>query len=117
MFTGTADLDVHVAYKSAADVFLDTDLYNAHSTAADVLYAGVPIVTFPGTRMASRQASSSHCRFKRMWPHTSLNRRLNRRLNRHLNSSMASRIAAAITSVGLRRGGGGHVMLTYADVC
>ena len=58
VFTGTADLDVHVAYKSAADVFLDTDLYNAHSTAADVLYAGVPIVTFPGTRMASRHASA-----------------------------------------------------------
>ena len=52
IFTGTADLAVHVAYKSAADLFLDTALYNAHSTAADVLYAGVPMVTLAGTRMA-----------------------------------------------------------------
>jgi len=44
VFTGTADLEVHVAYKSAADLFLDTALYNAHSTAADVLFAGVPMV-------------------------------------------------------------------------
>ena len=47
-----------MAYKSAADLFLDTDLYNAHSTAADVLFAGVPIVTMGGTRMASRIAAS-----------------------------------------------------------
>ena len=44
VLTGTADLEVHVAYKSAADLFLDTALYNAHSTAADVLFAGVPMV-------------------------------------------------------------------------
>ncbi len=58
VFTGTADLEVHVHYKSAADLFLDTDLYNAHSTAADVLFAGVPVVTLPGTRMSARIASS-----------------------------------------------------------
>lgn len=49
---------MHVHYKSAADLFLDTDLYNAHSTAADVLFAGVPMVTMAGTRMSSRIAAS-----------------------------------------------------------
>jgi protein O-GlcNAc transferase len=58
VFTGTADLEVHVHYKSAADLFLDTDLYNAHSTAADVLFAGVPILTLAGSRMSARIASS-----------------------------------------------------------
>lgn len=35
----------HLLYKSLADIHLDTRVYNAHSTAADVLWAGVPSVT------------------------------------------------------------------------
>jgi predicted O-linked N-acetylglucosamine transferase (SPINDLY family) len=31
---------------------LDTDTYNAHSTAADTLWAGVPVLTMASTRMA-----------------------------------------------------------------
>ncbi len=50
-FAGSAALEDHIGYKSSADLFLDTDMYNAHSTAADVLFAGVPMVTLAGTRM------------------------------------------------------------------
>jgi len=57
-FTGSADLRDHVGYKSAADLMLDTDVYNAHSTAADALFAGVPLLTMAGTRMVGRIASS-----------------------------------------------------------
>mmetsp|Transcript_38038 Transcript_38038/g.82410 ORF Transcript_38038/g.82410 Transcript_38038/m.82410 type:complete len:505 (-) Transcript_38038:40-1554(-) len=57
-FTGSADADVHVTYKSVAELMLDADLYNAHSTAADTLWAGVPLITLSGTRMASRIAGS-----------------------------------------------------------
>ena len=32
------------------DVLLDTTLFNAQTTAADMLWAGVPIVTWPSTR-------------------------------------------------------------------
>ena len=31
-----------------ASVFLDTPLYNGHSTAADLLWAGVPAAVLPG---------------------------------------------------------------------
>jgi hypothetical protein len=41
-----------------ADVFLDTPLVNAHTTGCDVLWAGCPLITLPGTTMASRVAAS-----------------------------------------------------------
>ena len=50
--------DIHVARAALADVFLDTPLVNAHTTACDVLWAGVPIVTLPLRRMASRVCAS-----------------------------------------------------------
>jgi protein O-GlcNAc transferase len=31
-----------------ADLFIDTPLVNAHTSATDVLWAGVPLVTLPG---------------------------------------------------------------------
>jgi predicted O-linked N-acetylglucosamine transferase (SPINDLY family) len=34
--------------KALAHVFLDTPQYNGHGTATDALWAGIPIVTFPG---------------------------------------------------------------------
>lgn len=40
------------------DLFLDDLDYNAHSTAADALWAGVPVLTTPGTQFASRVAAS-----------------------------------------------------------
>lgn len=41
-----------------ADLFLDTRTYNAHSTAADALWAGVPLLTAPGDGFAGRVGAS-----------------------------------------------------------
>ena len=48
----------HLARASMATVFLDTLLVNAHTTAMDVIWAGLPLVTTPDTRFASRVAAS-----------------------------------------------------------
>lgn len=37
---------------------LDTPLYNSMTTACDILWAGVPLVTIPGLKMASRLGAS-----------------------------------------------------------
>jgi len=50
--------DEHLARISLADLFLDTFPYNAHTSAIDSLWAGVPIVTKIGNTFASRLASS-----------------------------------------------------------
>ena len=41
-----------------ADLFLDTEMYNAHSTALESLFCGVPLITCPGDSYASRVSSS-----------------------------------------------------------
>lgn len=41
-----------------ADLFLDTDPYNAHTTASDALWAGCPVLTSPGRTFAARVAGS-----------------------------------------------------------
>ena len=41
-----------------ADLFLDTDPYNAHTTASDALFAGCSVLTAPGATFASRVAAS-----------------------------------------------------------
>jgi predicted O-linked N-acetylglucosamine transferase (SPINDLY family) len=48
----------HLARLRLADLFLDTHLYNAHTTACDALWAGVPLVTCAGQSFASRVAAS-----------------------------------------------------------
>ena len=48
----------HLARHRAADLFLDTHRYNAHTTACDALWAGLPLVTCPGTRFPARVAAS-----------------------------------------------------------
>lgn len=40
------------------DLFLDTEDYNAHTTASDALWAGCPVLTRPGETFASRVAGS-----------------------------------------------------------
>ena len=58
VFAGHAERDVHFARQALADLFLDTLPYGAHATAADALWAGLPVLTqmggiFPGRVSAS----------------------------------------------------------------
>ncbi len=48
----------HLARYALADLFLDTFPYGAHTTAADALWMGVPVLTVPGLSFASRVCSS-----------------------------------------------------------
>jgi predicted O-linked N-acetylglucosamine transferase (SPINDLY family) len=48
----------HVRRKTAADVVLDTDLKNGHTSVADALWAGAPVLSVPGQRMQARVALS-----------------------------------------------------------
>jgi predicted O-linked N-acetylglucosamine transferase (SPINDLY family) len=48
----------HLARHRAADLVLDTFYYNAHTTASDALWAGLPVLTCPGQAFASRVAAS-----------------------------------------------------------
>jgi predicted O-linked N-acetylglucosamine transferase (SPINDLY family) len=53
-----ASLPEHLARHRAADLFLDTLPYNAHTTAADALWAGLPVLTCVGEAFAGRVAAS-----------------------------------------------------------
>ncbi|PKO70526.1 MAG: hypothetical protein CVU20_10255 [Betaproteobacteria bacterium HGW-Betaproteobacteria-14] len=48
----------HLARHACADLFLDTFYCGAHTTAADALWAGLPVLTCPGGTMASRISAS-----------------------------------------------------------
>jgi predicted O-linked N-acetylglucosamine transferase (SPINDLY family) len=48
----------HVRRQSAADLFLDTLPSNAHTTASDALWAGVPVLTLAGDSFAGRVGAS-----------------------------------------------------------
>lgn len=48
----------HLARHRLADLFLDTFNYNAHTTASDALWAGLPVVTMAGQGFAARVAAS-----------------------------------------------------------
>jgi predicted O-linked N-acetylglucosamine transferase (SPINDLY family) len=48
----------HLARHGHADLFLDTLPFNAHVTASDALWAGLPVVTCPGSAFAGRVAAS-----------------------------------------------------------
>jgi protein O-GlcNAc transferase len=50
--------DDHLARLSLADLFLDTLPYNAHATASDALWAGVPVLTVAGASFPGRVAAS-----------------------------------------------------------
>ena len=52
------DVADHLARQRQADLFLDTLPYNAHTTACDALWAGVPVVTCLGTTFVGRVAAS-----------------------------------------------------------
>jgi protein O-GlcNAc transferase len=48
----------HLGRQRQADLFLDTLHYNAHTTASDALWAGVPVLTRLGSTFAGRVAAS-----------------------------------------------------------
>ena len=48
----------HLARHALADLFLDTWPYNAHTTASDALWAGLPLLTLQGNTFPGRVASS-----------------------------------------------------------
>jgi predicted O-linked N-acetylglucosamine transferase (SPINDLY family) len=56
--TEVASHEDHLARHRLADLFLDTLPYNAHSTANDALWAGLPLLTCAGTTFAGRVAAS-----------------------------------------------------------
>jgi len=54
----TAHWSEHLARQCAADLFLDTWPYNAHSTANDALWLGLPVLTLAGGCFAARVGAS-----------------------------------------------------------
>ena len=58
VFAKRMDLPEHLARHKAADLFLDTLYYNAHTTASDALWAGLPVLTCMGEGFASRVSAS-----------------------------------------------------------
>jgi len=58
VFAGRMRLADHLARHRLADLFLDTLPYNAHTTASDALWAGLPVLTQMGGTFPGRVAAS-----------------------------------------------------------
>src|SRR5207248_4415047 len=58
VFAPRIDPPEHLARHRLVDLFLDTLPYNAHTTASDALWAGLPVLTCTGETFASRVAAS-----------------------------------------------------------
>ena len=58
VFAKRMPLSDHLARHRLADLFLDTLPYNAHTTASDALWAGLPVLTCLGETFAGRVAAS-----------------------------------------------------------
>jgi predicted O-linked N-acetylglucosamine transferase (SPINDLY family) len=58
VFAPRMKAEEHLARHRHADLFLDTLPYNAHTTTADALWMGLPVITCPGETFASRVAAS-----------------------------------------------------------
>ena len=58
VFAPRVPLEQHLARHRLADLFLDTFPVNAHTTASDALWAGLPLVTLQGETFTSRVAGS-----------------------------------------------------------
>jgi predicted O-linked N-acetylglucosamine transferase (SPINDLY family) len=58
VFAERLPLAEHLARHRVADLFIDTLPYNAHTTANDALWAGLPVLTCVGEAFASRVAAS-----------------------------------------------------------
>lgn len=58
VFAPLLSAEQNLARLQCADLFLDTWPCNAHTTASEALWAGVPVLTLPGSTFASRVAAS-----------------------------------------------------------
>ena len=58
IFADRVSNEDHLSRIKCADLFLDTFNYNAHTTASDALWAGVPIITKQGKSFSARVCSS-----------------------------------------------------------
>jgi predicted O-linked N-acetylglucosamine transferase (SPINDLY family) len=58
VFARRMPLPEHLARHRLADLFIDTLPYNAHTTASDALWAGLPVLTRIGESFAGRVAAS-----------------------------------------------------------
>lgn len=58
IFAKRVSQEDHLARHRAADLFLDTTPCNAHTTASDALWAGLPILTMVGDAFAGRVCAS-----------------------------------------------------------
>lgn len=58
VFAPRCPLPAHLARHRLADLFVDTQPYNAHTTASDALWSGLPVVTCEGTTFAGRVCAS-----------------------------------------------------------
>jgi protein O-GlcNAc transferase len=58
IFAPGVSRDAHFARHRLADLFLDTLPYNAHTTANDALFAGLPVLTVRGPTFVGRVAAS-----------------------------------------------------------
>lgn len=58
IFAPRVSMEEHLARQRQANLFLDTLPYNAHVTASDALWVGLPIVTRLGSAFAGRVAAS-----------------------------------------------------------
>jgi predicted O-linked N-acetylglucosamine transferase (SPINDLY family) len=58
VFADKLPMDEHLARHKLADLFIDTFAFNAHTTATEALWAGLPVVTKIGLGFAARVAGS-----------------------------------------------------------
>jgi predicted O-linked N-acetylglucosamine transferase (SPINDLY family) len=58
IFSKRSSMSEHLARQRVADLFLDTLPCNAHTTASDALWAGLPVLTCAGEAFAARVAAS-----------------------------------------------------------
>ena len=61
IFASHLPIPEHLSRHKCADLFLDTFPYNAHTTASDALWAGLPVLTMLGNSFAGRVTSSLLC--------------------------------------------------------
>ena len=58
VFAERIPIDEHIARQKLADLFIDNFAFNAHTTATEALWAGLPLVTKRGEGFAARVAGS-----------------------------------------------------------